>query len=286
MLEPASKALCFGGEQRFYTHDSQVIGLPMRFGLYMPPAALRGEACQLVLFLAGLTCNEETFAIKAHAQQTAAAQNLIILTPDTSPRGDGVPEGDHWDIGIGAGFYLDATQAPWQTHFQMERYLLDELLPLVQAACSVTQVSIMGHSMGGHGALTLAQRHPQQFCRVSAIAPICAPIDCHWGQKAFSTYLGPDQTTWQAHDATRLMQNQDKRHFDHILIDQGSNDQFLGDGSTARPHQLYPERFEAACQQVGQPVTLRWHPGYDHGYYFIQTVISDHLRFHVTGQLP
>ena len=272
---------CFDGEQQFYRHTSQVTGVPMQFGLYLPPQALAGQACPLVMFLAGLTCNEETFAIKAHAQQTAATLGLILLTPDTSPRGEAVAVGDHWDIGQGAGFYLDATQAPWQPHFQMERYLLNELLPQVRQQHAVTSTSIMGHSMGGHGALTLGLRHSQQFAALSAIAPICAPMDCPWGQKAFRHYLGDDQAQWADHDATRLISQPGKAgQFDLILIDQGRQDQFLGDGSADKPHQLLPERFEQACQQAGQPLILRWHAGYDHGYYFIQSVIADHLYFH------
>lgn len=277
---------CFDGEQRFYQLDSTQTGTPMRFGLYLPPQALAGQACRMVMYLAGLTCTEETFAIKAHAQQAAAALGLILLSPDTSPRGEGVPQGDHWDIGQGAGFYLDATQAPWAQHFRMESHLIRELLPLVRAQFAVQDVAIMGHSMGGHGALTLALRHPEQFVSVSAIAPICAPMDCPWGQKAFATYLGDDQTRWAAHDASRLIRQlgaKNHRPFAQMLVDQGEADGFLGDGSAEKPRQLQPEALEAACLAVGQPLTLRRHAGYDHGYYFIQSVIGDHLAFHAAA---
>ncbi|MEC7119780.1 MAG: S-formylglutathione hydrolase [Pseudomonadota bacterium] len=262
---------CFGGEQRFYQHYATSTQCEMKFGVYVPPQALAGQACPAVIYLAGLTCTEETFAIKAHAQQMAAELGLILISPDTSPRGDDVAQGDHWDIGQGAGFYLNATQAPWAAHYQMERYIVDELYALIQQHFQPSRLSLMGHSMGGHGALTLAFRHPEQFASVSAIAPIVAPVDVAWGQKAFSAYLGEDQTLWSAHDASRLIMAQG-RQFDEILVDQGLADQFLS--------QLMPERLEAACQAVAQPLILRRHEGYDHGYYFIKRVIEDHLRFH------
>ena len=263
---------CFNGEQRFYQHDSAVIGLPMKFGVYLPPQALAGEQCPALFYLAGLTCTEETFALKAHAQQIAAELGLILISPDTSPRGDVAAKADDWDLGQGAGFYVDATQAPWTPHFRMESYLCDELYALVKKTFNVQRVSIMGHSMGGHGALTLALRHPELFESVSAIAPIAAPMDCAWGVKAFTNYLGNDQTLWSEHDASRLMEAKGKL-FDNILIDQGLEDQFL--------NQLHPDRFETACASVGQPLNLRRHAGYDHGYYFIQSVIADHVRYHM-----
>ncbi|MFG6412578.1 S-formylglutathione hydrolase [Roseateles sp. DC23W] len=260
----------FGGTQRFLEHDAAQIGLPMRFGLFVPP-----QPRALLVFLAGLTCNEETFAIKAGAQRLAAELGLALLTPDTSPRGAHAPgEADAWDFGVGAGFYLDATQQPWATHWRMESYLVDELIPLVQRDTGLTRIGLFGHSMGGHGALTLALRHPGRFQSLSAFAPIAAPTKGPWGQKAFTGYLGDDRAAWAAHDASELMKGQPRAPYPGgILIDQGLADKFLA-------QQLHPEAFEAACAAVSQPLTLRFHAGYDHGYYFIATVVDDHLRHH------
>lgn len=280
-LEQLSAHACFGGEQRFYRHASHAVGLPMRFAVYLPPRALAAESADrkvpALLYLAGLTCTEETFPIKAGAQRLAAELGLALITPDTSPRGAGVAgEADAWDFGVGAGFYLDATQAPWSTHWRMESYLLEELLPLVTNALPIdgARLGLFGHSMGGHGALTLALRHPGRFKSLSAFAPICAPTRCPWGEKAFTGYLGPDRSSWGEHDATVLMENQPLAPYPGgILIDQGLDDKFLAD-------QLHPHLFEAACSAIGQPLTLRRHAGYDHGYYFIQSFIDDHLRHH------
>ena len=278
-LELLSSHACFGGEQRFYRHDSGAIGLPMKFAVYLPPQASQGPVPAL-LYLAGLTCTEETFAIKASAQRRAAELGLALITPDTSPRGANVPgEAESWDFGVGAGFYLDATQAPWATHWRMESYLMNELLPLCTAQLPIDaqRLGIFGHSMGGHGALTLALRHPGRFKTLSAFAPICAPTQCPWGEKAFTGYLGADRTSWGEHDATVLMENQPLAPYPGgILIDQGLADKFL-------EGQLHPHLFEAACAQIGQPLTLRRHAGYDHGYYFIQTFIDDHLQHHAKG---
>lgn len=271
-MQILSSSRCFNGEQRFYQHDSAVIGLPMKFGVYLPPQVLAGVQCPALFYLAGLTCTEETFAIKAHAQAIAAELGVILISPDTSPRGDGAAKADSWDLGQGAGFYVDATEAPWAPHFRMESYLCDELYPLIKDTFNVPRVSIMGHSMGGHGALTLALRHPELFTSVSAIAPIAAPMDCPWGVKAFTHYLGNDQSLWTAHDASRLIEVKGKL-FDSILVDQGLDDQFLD--------QLHPDRLEVACARVGQPLNLRRYAGYDHGYYFIQSVIADHVRYHM-----
>jgi len=270
---------CFGGVQRFYQHDSTAIGLPMKFSVYLPPAA--GEKRLPVLFyLAGLTCTEETFMTKAGAQRLASELGIILVAPDTSPRGAKVPgEDDSWDFGTGAGFYLDATEAPWSTHYRMESYLLElHALVLATLPADPARVGIFGHSMGGHGALTLALRHPDLFASVSAFAPIAAPRRCPWGKKAFSGYLGADEAAWAQHDASALMAAQARAPFPGgILVDQGLGDKFLAE-------QLYPEAFEEACARAGQPLTLRRHDGYDHGYYFIATFIDDHLRFHA-GQL-
>ena len=286
MSTPAVKTLsahrCFDGEQRFVEHESHEIGLPMRFAVFLPPQAAQRQVPAL-LYLAGLTCNEETFMVKAGAQRMAAELGLALIAPDTSPRGAGVPgEADSWDFGIGAGFYLDATQAPWARHWRMESWIVDELLPLVtqQFAIDDARIGIFGHSMGGHGALTLALRHPGRFKSLSALAPICAPSQCPWGEKAFSGYLGAGRDAWPAHDASALMGSQATAPYPQgILVDQGLADKFLAE-------QLHPHLLEAACGAVGQPLELRRHEGYDHGYYFIQSFMADHLMHHAKRLLP
>ena len=265
---------CFQGVQGFYRHESRTIGLPMQFGVYRPPQAERGPV-PVLIFLAGLTCNEETFAIKAGAQQHAARHGLMLVTPDTSPRGTGIAEADaSWDFGTGAGFYLDASQVPWRAHWRMASYIVDELLDLIgrHFPARVDRLGVCGHSMGGHGALTLALRHPGLFRSVSALAPIAAPSQCAWGRKAFEGYLGPDPAAWHEHDAVELIRAGARAP--HLLVDQGQADPFLADG------QLHPERLESACLEAGQALTLRRHEGYDHGYYFIASFIADHLAHH------
>jgi S-formylglutathione hydrolase len=270
-----SEHACFGGVQRFYRFDSSTIGLPMRFSVYLPPGA-EGKRLPVLFYLAGLTCTEETFMIKAGAQRVAAQEGLILVTPDTSPRGAGVPgEADNWDFGVGAGFYVDATQAPWAERYRMYSHIL-ELRELVLATLPAdpARVGVFGHSMGGHGALMMALRNPDLFRSVSAFAPIAAPMRCPWGQKAFGGYLGADQAAWRQYDASELMAAMDAAPFPGgILIDQGLADKFLAE-------QLHPEAFEEACARAGQPLTLRRHEGYDHGYYFISTFMDDHLRHH------
>ena len=270
---------CFGGLQGFYEHDSSAIGLPMRFGVFVPPQADKGTR-PVLYCLAGLTCNEQTFAIKAGAQQHAAAHGLILVTPDTSPRGTGVAEADaHWDFGHGAGFYLDAIREPYARHWRMESWLMHELptqLALhfpVQAA----SVGICGHSMGGHGALTLALRHPGRFKSVSAFAPICAPSEVPWGHKAFGGYLGEDRSAWAVHDAVALIEG--GARVPPLLVDQGLADSFMAE-------QLRTERLEQACASAGQPLTLRRHEGYDHGYFFIQSVVGEHIAHHAAALTP
>ncbi len=277
MMEVLGSHGCFGGVQRFYSHDSSVIGLPMRFSVFLPPTALQRHRVPVLFYLAGLTCTEETFPAKGCAQRIAAKLGLALVAPDTSPRGAAVPgEGDSWDFGAGAGWYLDATQDPWLRHWQMESYLVDELMPLVAGSFSVeiARAGIFGHSMGGHGALTLALRHPGKFRTVSAFAPVVAPSHSPWGVKAFGGYLGGDREIWKAHDACELMGAQPSAPYpDGILVDQGLDDKFLAD-------QLRPEMFEAACARAGQPLTLRRHAGYDHSYYFVASFMGDHLRHH------
>ncbi|MES2260984.1 MAG: S-formylglutathione hydrolase [Pseudomonadota bacterium] len=274
MLELISEHACFGGVQRYYRHHSTAIGLPMRFSIFLPPQADTGQVPAL-FYLAGLTCTEETFMVKAGAQRHAARAGLMLIAPDTSPRGAGVPgETDSWDLGVGAGFYVDATQAPWSVHYRMYSYVL-ELCQLVVSEFPVTpgSVGIMGHSMGGHGALVLALRNPALFKSVSALAPICAPSQSAWGEKAFIAYLGARREAWAGYDASILMAQMRKPLSNGILIDQGLSDKFLTD-------QLFPHELEKACKAAGQPLELRRHAGYDHGYYFISTYIEDHLRFH------
>ena len=270
-LETVSRHVCHGGVQSFHRHASETTRTPMRFGVFTP--ADDGPH-PLVWCLAGLTCTEETFAMKAGAQ-AAARLGLMLITPDTSPRGDGVADDAAYDMGQGAGFYLDATEAPWSAHFRMRAYLEQELPALVAARfpADMSRQGILGHSMGGHGALTLALRNPGRFAAVSAFAPIASPINCPWGVKALRAYLGEDQVAWRAYDACALLQ--DGARVADILVDQGEADQFLTD-------QLQPHLLEAACAAAGVPLTLRRRPGYDHSYWFIQTFINDHLDWHAT----
>ncbi len=281
MMETLSEHGCFGGVQGFYRHHSAAMGLPMKFGVYVPPQAQVGPVPALV-WLAGLTCNEETFAIKAGAQRMAAALGLMLVTPDTSPRGTGLEGAGGadaaWDFGTGAGFYLDATEAPWATHWRMESYITQDLLAALAEHFPLRPqaTGLFGHSMGGHGALTLGLRRPDLFRSVSAFAPIAAPMQCPWGVKAFTGYLGSDRTAWADHDATELVLAGQRLApgAPALLVDQGEADKFLVE-------QLHPHRLEAACQQAGVPLVLRRHVGYDHGYYFIASFIEDHLRHHL-----
>jgi S-formylglutathione hydrolase len=270
-IQLVSEHACFGGKQQFYKHDSRETRGPMKFSVYQPPQAKAGRV-PVLYYLAGLTCTEETFPIKAHAQAVAAELGLMLVAPDTSPREPRIPgDAQMWDFGQGAGFYVDATQAPWSANYRMYSYVARELPEVVATNLPALAgaTGIFGHSMGGHGALTLALRNPTQYRSVSAFAPVAAPMQCPWGQKAFTNYLGPDQEIWREYDATQLVA---RRPFAaHILIDQGAADQFLAD------QQLLPEKFAAAA---GQKINLRMQPGYDHGYYFIQTFMADHLQHH------
>ena len=279
MIETLSEHGCFGGVQGFHRHESAQIGLPMRFGVYRPPQAAGGPV-PVLLYLAGLTCTEETFAIKAGAQAHAARHGLMLVMPDTSPRGTGCEGATaDWDFGEGAGFYIDATESPWAARFRMESWLVKELLPLVlqHFGGAPDRVGIFGHSMGGHGALTLALKHPGLFRSVSAFAPICAPSRVPWGEKAFGRYLGADRQQWLGHDATALIES--GRRTAPLLVDQGLADKFLAE-------QLRPEALEQACARTGQPLRLRRHAGYDHGYYFIATFMADHIAHHAEALCP
>jgi S-formylglutathione hydrolase len=272
-LEVLAEHACFGGVQGFYRHESRECAAPMRFSVFRPQQA--GSARVPVLYyLAGLTCTEETFMIKAGAQRVAAELGLMLVAPDTSPRSPRIPGDDEsWDFGLGAGFYVDATEAPWSAHYRMYSYVTRELPEVVEAnfAAEGERQSIFGHSMGGHGALVCALREPTRYRSVSAFAPIAEPSEAPWGEKAFSRYLGADRAAWLAYDASALAKS--SSFSGEILIDQGLADKF-------RDTQLKPERFVDACEGTRIKPRLRTHAGHDHSYWFIQTFVEDHLRFH------
>ncbi len=273
-LDQISAAKCFGGTQYVFRHAAAETGCDMRFAVYLPPAAERGPV-PVVWFLSGLTCTEENFTVKAGAQRVAAERGLALIAPDTSPRGEGVPDDPDgaYDFGLGAGFYVDATREPWAKHYRMRSYIQRELPALVgrELPVDLARQGIMGHSMGGHGALTIALRNPGRFASVSAFAPIVSPMHCPWGQKALSGYLGPDRSTWREYDACALIEA--GARLPNLLVDQGTADGFLAT-------QLKPELLEAACDKAKMPLTLRRQEGYDHSYFFISSFIADHLRWH------
>lgn len=272
-LELLAEHQCFDGAVRFYRHHSSVCDAPMRFGIYLPPQTSQGPL-PVLYYLAGLTCTEETFLIKGGAQRLAAELGIILVAPDTSPRDTGIAgEDTDWDFGSGAGFYLDASEAPWARHYRMYSYVTAELPALLAEHFPVDpqRQSIFGHSMGGHGALICALKNPDRYRSVSAFAPIGAPMQSPWGEKAFSNYLGADRARWRAWDASELVR--EHQLASPILIDQGTADKFLH-------AQLKPELFEAACRESGQRLELRLQPGYDHSYYFISSFMAEHLRFH------
>jgi S-formylglutathione hydrolase len=272
-MKVLSEHACFGGVQRFLAHESAECRTEMRFAVYEPPQARSGRV-PVLYYLAGLTCTEETFMTKAGAQRIAAELGLMLVAPDTSPRKPRIPGDDaDWDFGLGAGFYVDATEAPWSAHYRMYSYVTRELPQLVAGQFPVDEErqGIFGHSMGGHGALVCALRNPQQYRSVSAFAPIAAPAQSPWGRKAFAGYLGTDESRWLEYDASALVA--ERPFHSPILVDQGAADRFLAD-------QLNPDVFADACRRSGQAFELRVHPGYDHGYYFIQTFVADHLARH------
>ena len=276
-IETLSETSCFGGRIGFYRHTSSSNNCDMRFSVFVPPQAVQGKV-PVLTFLSGLTCTEENFMVKSGAQRVAAMLGMMLVSPDTSPRGEGVPDDpdDDYDFGLGAGFYLNATKEPWSANYQMYDYITKELPPVIfeNFPGDPERHGLTGHSMGGHGALTIGLRNPDMFRSLSAFAPICTTLHSPWGQKALGYYLGDDKSTWQDHDACEVARRAGSvTKYDRILVDQGADDPFLAE-------QLKPELLEAACKESGLPLELHIHKGYDHGYYFISTFIEEHLRFH------
>ena len=274
MLTRVSQSKCFGGVQSVFRHEAEETGCAMRFGLFLPPQAQAGRV-PVLYWLSGLSCTEENFVIKAGAQRVAAELGLAIVTPDTSPRGVKIPGDDEsYDFGVGAGFYVDATEMPWARNYRMYSYVSAELPRLVaeQFPVDAARVGMFGHSMGGHGALTVAIKNPGNYRSLSAFAPIASPMRCPWGEKALTGYLGADRNAWQAYDSTALIAERGWKG-PPILVDQGTKDQFLDS-------QLHPELLKDACARAGVPLQLRMQEGYDHSYFFIASFIEDHLRFH------
>jgi S-formylglutathione hydrolase len=277
-MERIEQHASFGGRQEVWKHTSQSVGGEMKFGVYLPPAALRGERCPVLYWLSGLANTEQNFITKSGAQQHAATLGLILVSPDTSPRGDGVPNDPAYDLGQGASFYVNATRAPWAPHFKMESYVVHELPALIEQYFPATDKrSLSGHSMGGHGALSLVLKNPGRYTSVSAFAPIVAPSQVPWGVKAFTNYFGDDRAEWAEHDTVALIAKATERL--PLFVDQGLDDEFLS-------VQLKPELLEKACADAQHPLTLRRHAGYDHGYYFVASFIADHLAHHARALRP
>lgn len=274
-MQQLSRNKCFGGWQEQYSHSSIVNHCDMRFSIYLPPQT-ETQKVPVIYWLSGLTCTDENFVHKAGAQRYAAEHGVAIVAPDTSPRGEGVPDDENtaWNFGLGAGFYVSATQPPWSRHYHMYEYIVEELPKLINDNFPIdgSRQSIFGHSMGGHGALTIALKNPDNYRSVSAFAPICSPLNCPWGEKALGHYLGPDRESWKNHDASELIKTASGKRFD-LLIDQGDADNFLKE-------QLKPELLEKACTESDYPLTLRMQPGYDHSYFFIASFIGEHIAFH------
>lgn len=274
-VETVSQHRCHGGVQGFYRHESAAIGLPMGFAVYRPPAAAQGRV-PVLLYLSGLTCTEENFTVKAGAQRLAAEHGLMVVVPDTSPRASGTPgEDDDWSFGTGAGFYLDATQAPWSRHYRMESYVAEELPDLIRTAfpAAAGRMGVCGHSMGGHGAISLALKNPGLFRSVSALAPMSSLMACSLGQAALARYLGEDREAWRRYDVADLIRS--GRRCPPLLVDQGSEDEFLPE--------LLPQALQQACEAAGQPLTLNMRQGYDHSYWFVQSFMADHFAHHAAA---
>jgi len=271
-MERIEKHACFEGSQEVYKHASDTLSCDMRFGIYLPQAARQGQKCPVLYWLSGLTCNEQNFINKAGAQRYADEHGIIIVSPDTSPRGDDVANDPAYDLGQGAGFYLNATQQPWAKHYRMYDYVVDELPALIERHFPANSArSISGHSMGGHGALTIALRNPARYRSVSAFSPIVAPSQVPWGIKAFTTYLGEDRESWKDYDAVALIQSGHRPP--PLLVDQGEADEFLAT-------ELKPQLLQDACRTAGYPLEVNLRPGFDHSYYFIASFIGEHLKFH------
>lgn len=275
-LQQLEHRRAFGGTQLVFAHDSDVLGCPMRFAVFLPPGVEPGDVrdTPVLYFLSGLTCTEQNVIQKSGAQRFCAERGLILICPDTSPRGDGVADDAAWDLGQGAGFYLTATQEPWAQHYRMDEYVTRELVELARQFTRSEARGVTGHSMGGMGAIRLALRHPGLYRSVSAFAPILQPLDVPWGHKAFAAYLGDDRSAWRAHDPASLIAAAPERL--PILIDQGGADDFLAT-------QLVADRFLAECERAGHPVTYRLQPGYDHSYYFVATFVADHVAHHAAA---
>ena len=275
-MEKIGENICFGGRQLRYSHASEVLGCEMNFSIYLPPQAEQGKV-PVLYWLSGLTCTDENFVTKAGAQRYAAEHGIAIVAPDTSPRGEGVPDDPEaaWDFGLGAGFYVNATQSPWSQHYRMYDYVVTELPALLKAQFPVDEarMAISGHSMGGHGALTIALKNPGRFKSVSAFSPICSPLRCPWGEKALGMYLGDDRATWAEHDSCALMAHVEEKL--PALVDQGDADNFLQE-------QLKPELLQEVANSVDYPLELRMQPGYDHSYFFIASFIGEHIAFHAS----
>ena len=273
-MERIERHACAGGWQEVWTHASQALACTMRFGIYLPPQA-KDTACPVLYWLSGLTCSEQNFITKSGAQRYAAEHGVILVAPDTSPRGEGVADAQGYDIGLGAGFYVNASQAPWSSHYRMHDYVVDELPALIDASFATTSArSISGHSMGGHGALVLALRNPGRYRSVSAFAPIVAPSQVPWGEKALAAYLGDDRAAWREWDTVELIATAQERL--PLLVDQGNVDEFLDS-------QLRPQLLQKACAATGHPLQLRLQPGYDHSYYFIASFIGEHIAWHAAA---
>ena len=279
LLEEIGSNLSFGGQQLRYRHHSNILNCDMTFSIYLPPQAKQAPV-PVLYWLSGLTCSDENFVTKAGAQQHAAEYGLAIVCPDTSPRGEGVPDDEEsaYDFGLGAGFYINATEQPWATHYQMYDYVVEELPALINAEFPVdgSKVAISGHSMGGHGALTIALKNPERYCSVSAFSPICSPINCPWGQKALSNYIGDEsQGHWNNQDTVELVKTADDqlKQSMPVLVDQGDADNFLAE-------QLNTQLLIDTAEQVGFPMQIRFQSGYDHSYFFIASLIGEHIRFH------
>lgn len=267
---------CFNGEQHYYSHESTATKTPMTFSIYLPDEALLGQRCPAVLYLSGLTCNADNVTHKAHFQQRCSELGMIFIAPDTSPRSsedNEVPNDERYFVGQGASYYVDAARAPWSENFNMQSYIVDELYDLVRSEFAISSIGVTGHSMGGHGALLLGFKFPSKFVSVSALSPVCAASESAWGEAAYTEYFGDDKALWAQADAAHTIKTVG-RQYSSILVDQGAADNFLAEG------QLQTAKLQQACEEAKQPLTLRYQAGHDHSYYFIQTVINDHIEHH------